>query len=229
MLIRIVDIETLGLEAADGVCEVGICDLYDDEVCHLWSQLVDAGKPIPPQMSAVHHICDQDVIGARSFEQIVNEMLDPEDGEIDAYCAHNNRFERVFITSDMTAGKPWIDTYRCALRLWPNAPAHTNQTLRYWMRPAGLDRSIAALSHRAGPDAYVTAFLLREMLRQESFDQLLAWSSEPALLVKVGFGKHFGLRWDEVPSGYLEWVAKQDMDEDVLFTANHYLRIKDAR
>lgn len=123
------------------------------------------------------------------------------------------------VTDEITGGAKWICTFKCALRLWPDAPSHSNQALRYWLDPVGLDRAIASRSHRALPDAYVTAFLLREMLREATVEQLVAWTREPALLTKIAFGKHRGKRWAEVDAGFLRWILTKDFDEDVLLTA----------
>ena len=97
--------------------------------------------------------------------------------------------------------------------------------LRYWLRPRGLSPIVAGVSHRALPDAYVTAFILRELLEMASVEELIAWTKEPVLLPRVMFGKHRGVPWSEVPSDYLAWVVeKSDLSEDVKFTAGHHLR-----
>ena len=58
-------------------------------------------------------------------------------------------------------------------------PGHGNQTLRYWLRPTGLNPVIAGTPHRALPDAYVTACLLREMLKPARMEELIAWTRGP--------------------------------------------------
>ena len=70
-------------------------------------------------------------------------------------------------------------TYKCALRLWPELPSHSNQVIRYERRPHVLDRALGLPAHRAGPDAYVTAHHLRDMLDLVGLEQLIAWSAEP--------------------------------------------------
>ena len=56
------------------------------------------------------------------------------------------------------------------------------------------------------------------------------WSSGPALLAKVGFGKHRGKRWSEVPADYLQWLVKSDMDDrNVRATAKHYLKAAEGK
>lgn len=233
-MIRVIDIETAGLAPPDhGVCEVGWCDVwpgnpvlshrsYDWAVGAPMAIFVNPGRSIPPESSAVHHITDADVAGAPKWP--VRMVLDPDFHEVgepgwDAFAAHNAKFERQWCTDDLTGGLPWICTYKCALRLWPNAPVHSNQGLRYWRRPDGLDRETALPPHRAGPDAYVTAHLLAEMLNEGAdIHDLIRWSSEPALQVTCQIGKWRGTPWREVDYGFLAWVAERDFDEDVLFT-----------
>lgn len=214
--IRVVDIETLGLEPDSGVCEIGFVDVFRSRIGSAAGLLVNPGKPIPPEASAIHHIIDADVEGAPSWIDAARTVLAGE--HVVAYAAHNARFEQKFIAPELTHGKPWICTYKCALRVWPDAPSHSNQTLRYWLK-LPVDRAECRDVHRALPDAIVTAHLLNELLKMASTKQLIEWSRAPALLIKVGFGKHFGMKWADVPDDYLSWLLKQEMDEDVLFTA----------
>lgn len=110
-----------------------------------------------------------------------------------------------------------------AARLFPDAPAHSNQGLRYFLKPPNLIREKAALAHRAAPDAYVTAHLLMLMLERASVEQLIEWSSQPAILTRIPFGKLRGQSWDAADEGLLAWVLDKDFDEDVIFTARHHL------
>ena len=116
-------------------------------------------------------------------------------------------------------GVPLICSYKAALRIWPHAPGHSNQVLRYWLKlPLEPERAFPA--HRALPDAYVTAHLLRLQLNSASLDDLITWSQQPALLTNVTFGKHRGLQWTDVPDGYLDWIiASSGFDENVMYTA----------
>lgn len=223
MLIRAVDLETTGLEPppTDAACQIGWCDLVDGVVGAMAGTFIDPGRPIPPQASAVHHIIDADVAGAPAWREAVNDMLGGD--QITAFAAHNSRFEDKHLTPEVVGSIPWLCTYRCALRVWPDAPDHKNQTLRYWLNPEGLDRAIANVAHRAPEDAYVTAFIARELLKHQSLDMLLKWSSRPAVLLTVGFGKHAGMKWSDVDTGYLRWITGQDFDEDVLYTAKYWL------
>lgn len=222
MIITAVDLETTGLAPPDRVVEIAACELVDDAVCLPRGTLVDPGIPIPPALSAIHHIVDEDVAGMPTWLEAVRTILE-NSGE--TLAAHQAKFERQWLTDDLTGGKPWICTYRCALRVWPEAPGHSNQELRYWLKPADLHRPYAAVAHRAGPDAYVTAFLVRALLTRATLPELIAWSEQPALLPRIQFGKHKGLTWSQAPRDYLDWIIRQtDMSEDVIHTAKHHLR-----
>lgn len=104
------------------------------------------------------------------------------------------------------------------MHVWPDAPKHGNQVLRYW-RGLALDPAFAMPPHRAGPDAWVTAHLLRELLRLTTVEQMIAWSDQPRPIPTLPFGKHRGATWNEVPADYLQWMVGQDMDPDVLWHA----------
>jgi exodeoxyribonuclease X len=234
MLIRVIDLETTGIDPAEhGVCEIGFADLISTPDLMLsatsvlsWEvhyheslqRLVDPMRPIPPETSAVHHIIDEDVIGQTPWNEVALDVCQP--GIIEAFAAHSAKFERGWL-DDFTGARPWICTYKCALRLWPDAPSHSNQALRYHRRPEGLDRAVANVAHRAGPDAYVTAFHLRDMLALAPIEDLIAWSAQPALQIRCHIGKWRGRLWREVDFGFLEWVSQRDFDEDVIFTVRH--------
>lgn len=233
MFIRIIDLESTGFEPPEhAVCEIGWCDVHADvadpttgllqwRVTGGGNELVNPGRPIPPETSAIHHIVDEDVADAPTWEVAAAAILRPSPVAPIAFAAHSAKMERQWCTDDLTGGVPWICTYKAALRLWRDAPAHSNQTLRYWRRPTGLDRAEAAVSHRAYPDAYVTAFHLRDLLTLAPLDDLIRWTNEPALQVRCHIGKWRGHLWSEVDLGFLEWIAVRDFDDDVLFTARH--------
>jgi len=235
MRLRVLDVETTGTEATDHVIEIAAIDLIwkDGELPDVdgpFDRLCKPPVPIPAVASAVHHIIDADVAIAQPWAVTWPLFIDD---QVDAYVAHNCRFERQWFTDEITGGKPWICTYKCALRLWPDAPSHSNQALRYWLKLAGIDRGLAA--HRAAPDVIVTAKLLARMLwppageKVVTVEQMIKVSSIPAILPRLRFGKHSGKKFSEVPRDYLEWIVGQKgMDEDVVFTARHQLSCADA-
>jgi exodeoxyribonuclease X len=206
--------------------EIGAVDLYRGDTILVGSELVRPSCTILELGSAVHHLTNEDVAGCPSLDDLLPHYLDM-DGAVDVgvFAAHNWPFEKQWLEHHLL-GRPVICTYRCSARLFPDAPAHRNQVLRYWLKPKGLSSVLANMTHRALPDAYVTSFILRELLERASVEDLIGWSQEPLLLPKVCFGKYRGAAWSELPNDYLEWVAeKSDLNDDVKYTARHYLAV----
>ena len=225
--VRVVDLETTGSRPpAHGVCEIGWQDvsLGDDGRWHVTtsrgSQLVDPQRAIPPVTQAVHHIIDADVVGAAVWADAAPPVLrgDGLSTPLLALAAHRASFEARFCTPALSGGARWVCTWKCALRLWPGSPSFSNQVLRYWRKPAGLDRDLGLPVHRALPDAYVTAHHLRDMLNAASLAQLLAWSDLPGLLPRVPAGPERGRAWSELDAAGLAAFAA-DRDEDVRYSA----------
>jgi exodeoxyribonuclease X len=226
--IHIVDVETTGLDpATDRVVEIAAVKVELDGAAGPgwvarsgWQSFANPGRAIPPEASAIHHIIDADVSGAPLLGNAVELVIGPDwPNGIDIVAAHNARFDREFLP--MLRDQRWIDTYRCALHVWPDAPSHSNMTLRYWL---GIDLPREG-AHRALADATVTAHLLIALLKDHTVDELLKLSTKAVVLRKVRFGKHVGKTWAEVPLDYLVWLGKQDTsDPDVKFTVKHELQ-----
>ena len=200
-IIRVVDLETTGSQPpAHGVCEIGWQDLVPGtdgvwEVAegHGGAFFVDPGRDIPAVTQAVHHITSEDVAGAPGWQLAAPQVLQRQSGFV-ALAAHRAGFEQRFCTPELAQGARWICTWKCALRLWPDSPGFSNQKLRYWRRPEGLVREKGLPVHRAFPDAYVTAYLLRDMLAEAAPEQLIEWSALPGLLPRVRYGEDRGHR-----------------------------------
>lgn len=185
------------------------------------SGLVKPNGKIPPEARAVHHISDADVANAYQLREVIDFFLDG----AEIFAAHNAKFEEHFTPRK---GLKWICTYKCARIVWPDAPTHTNQGLRYWLGIDGdpdFDAGLSMPPHRALPDAYVTAFILRRLLQEKSVEELLTISRYPALIKVMNFGKHKGMKFADAPADYLEWIRdKSDMNEDTKFSAKYWLQ-----
>lgn len=209
---RIIDTETTGFEDTDKIVEIACIDWNHERgvIESIKQTFVNPGKKIPAIAMAVHHISDTMVADAPSWDEVQASY-----GGADYYVAHNSRFDMRF-TGDF--GRPWIDTYRCALVVWPDAPSHANQVLRYWL---GLEAppENAGHAHRALYDCYVTAQLFLKIVEHIGFEEIIDISSKPAQLRSFSFGKHKGESLSKVPTGYLQWLLGQDFDEDVKHTA----------
>jgi exodeoxyribonuclease X len=226
MRLRVVDLETTGGDRNSEIIEVGFVDVVRDG--DGWRALPPVTRLFRPKgeisvhAMAVHHLTPEDFCDADPHcdEYALREMFaEP----ADVMVAHSARFERAFIADTATGGLPWICTVRSAKAVWPQAPGHSNQVLRYW-RGLRLDPALANPAHRAGPDAWVTAHLLLDLLKEASVEQMIEWTREPRRLERIPFGKHRGKPWAEPPDDYLRWMASQlDMDVDVVAAARQEL------
>lgn len=228
--IRVIDLETAGNRAHD-VCEIGWQDvalaggswaLTGERGAHL----VNPGRPITPDTMAIHHIRDEDVVGAPFWKEVAPEILRV-DGGGGILAAHRAAFEQRYCTPRLTGGARWICTWKCALRVWPDLPRFSNQMLRYLRMPEGLVHEIGLPAHRAMPDAYVTAHHLRDLLNAASLDALLAWSAEPGLLPRVPSGPDRGKSWERLSTEALT-AFLQERDIDIRFSAQTELARRGA-
>jgi len=239
----VIDTETNGMDDDSEIVEFGAVPVLipmmsdgelpargDIQVMDGGSTLIKPVNPVmPPEVMAIHHITPEMLEDAPPADEGVRNVSKSLGLEPQYYVAHNSRFDEKYVKGLTAADGPWIDTYRVALALFPDAPSHKNAALFYWLNlHRGTDTDWPAFFansqlHRALPDAVLTAHLFKDMLTRMSVSKMLEISSKPAVLPKVSFGKHFGKKWSEVDLGYIKWVLNQDFDEDVMHTASQEL------
>jgi exodeoxyribonuclease X len=228
VLLRVIDIETTGLAPPAEVIEIGRVDVnLDGSSARIERPMARLYRPlngIPPETMAVHHITEADftpdtpVCTEERLRLAVWGGAKPS-----ALVAHNCDFERLFFPETITGDLPWICTHKVALRVWADAPRHSNQVLRYWLGLV-LDRELAMPPHRAGPDAWVTAHIFAELAKTIPVEQMISWTLEPKKLPTMTFGKHRGAKWSDIPIDYLQWMLRQaDMDADASWCASQEL------
>lgn len=190
-------------------------------------ELIDPGIPIPPETSAIHHICDADVVGKRKWPEVkasIREFLESLPRKI--LCAHNAEYEQGVLGPDF-ADVEWICTYKCALRAWPDLPTYKNEGIRYHFKFEGIGRSGGThqAAHSALHDCRVTAEILQRLLQDHDVETLIAWSKSPKQLPTMPFGKHAGSKWHMIPGDYLAWIVRQgpDFDADIKYLAREEL------
>lgn len=220
MRLRVIDIETSGGSPSE-IIEIAAVDVV--RVDGSWiaepprSRLFRPAGGITVHAMAIHHLTPEDF--SDDCETCSDELLLSfleESGRPDFLVAHNAAFEAQHITASATGGLGWLCTVRASRQAWPDAPGHSNQVLRYW-RSLRLDARHAMPPHRAGPDAWVTAHILIDLLKEQPLEKLIEWSDISRGLERMPFGKHRGKLWAEVPADYLTWIVdKPDMAADVL-------------
>jgi exodeoxyribonuclease X len=225
------DFETTGVAPPEEVIEVGFCDVDSETyavACGVHGKPVAwlcGSERVTAETRAIHHIDPSDLVGrppwdAPGFVEVARGQ------EVSYFAAHHANFEQQWFEG--AGAPPWVCTYKCALRVWPDLPSHGNQYLRYRLPEMGLAQPEDALcqpAHRAGPDAYASGHLLAAILRTgATVDELLAWTREPALLPRITIGPQKGSKWPAVEAGFLGWMLKQPtMDADLKWNARREL------
>lgn len=224
-VLRVIDFETTGIEPPEAVViEMGYSDLQlvDGE----WAVLppvstLFGAETVPPETRAVHHISQAEIAGLPAFDPAAMVM-----GciGVSAFVAHNYAFEALFIGEHSL---PTICTLKAALRVWPDAPGHSNGVLRYWLEDRGLlslDHETAMPPHRAGPDAYVTAHILKALFAAGATGkEMVAWTREPRLLPACPIGEWRGKPWADVDAGFLRWMINKPVEADLVWNARQEL------
>lgn len=232
---RVIDLETTGMDPPEEIVETGCTDLIfntetkESVIGNPTAWLWRPSKPIPPEAMAVHHITDI-MVGDRP--QLSGDDLDAflQTDKPQFIVAHQAAFEKKWLDPHVPeASCWWIDTFKCALRIWDDAPGHSNQVLRYWL---GLDLpdDLAMPPHRAGPDSYVTAHILAKMLPLASVKDLVGWTLAPRYYGTCPLQKWRGKPWGVIDAGYLRWMTTApDMEPDLKDAAQAELNRRSGR
>lgn len=220
------DTETTGTGPDDRLCQIAFKTDHGPVV----DALFNPGRTIAIEAMAVHHITNEMVAerppfrGSPAYEKLES-LLNDEQGII---VAHNAQFDLDMLRREGIQTDKAICTYKLTrfLDKEGSIPQYNLQYLRYFLK---LD--IDAVPHSALGDILVLEGLFHRIRAQfdskneaDAAAQMLRISREPVLVARMPFGKHKGQKMDQVPPGYLEWLLTTDLDEDLAYTARHYLR-----
>lgn len=218
--IRVLDFEATGLADDALVVEVGYTDVFARSrlIGETHSYLCRV-PTMPPDTRAVHHIRASDTADSPPYDRwcLYEEAVR---AGVYGWAAHNTTMEERFIVGQL----PMFCTYKAALRLWPDAPGHGVFPLLYWLEDSGrasFDEARAYPPHRAGPDSYATAVLLKAMLDEGlTGSTLREWTAEPRILPRCPIGKYRNQPWAECDWGFLDWILRTIVDDpDLRFNA----------
>ena len=222
---RTIDLETAGMDPPASVIEIGYTDLIFDtetkavQIGETHSLLFKPREKLTADNIAVHHLTPPMLADWPHCEE--HDLLAvAKSGEPQFLIAANADFERKWITPEMTGETRWICTVKTAGRIYPEAPSHSNQAMRYFLE-LDLPEARAMPPHRAGPDSFVTAHILANFLQTERVLDLVKWTFEPKYLPVCPLHKHKGTPWPAVPYDYLLWIIRTtDLDADVRHAAD---------
>lgn len=233
IIARTVDLETTDFPPAGGVIELGYVDSIlerdisgpwkvSDPSVKLFQKFFDPGeeKKLSLEALSTHHIQEHQFRGCTSSSELEDYVYDSNPNILVAHAAD---FEKSFIPT--RPGVFWVDTYKVALRAFPDFVRHHNQFLRYAFA-LDLSEHLSMPPHRACPDAYTTSHIFNHLLNSgvATLKQMIEWSREPPYVTKFTFGKYFGKKIEEVPLDYLQWILSQKgFDEGVRAACNRVL------
>ena len=227
------DLETTGLEEADRICS--LATVFNDK--GRWGTkegLVKPPRKIRPEAMAVHHITNEMVKEAPSFEDSdIAAFLNEHNSADNTLVAHNIGFDLSMLAKE---GFVWqggiIDTLKCSRHLIDEIDRFSLQYLRYEL---GLYRSEVAEAeklgvrigaHNALSDAFHVMLLHRYLNEMADDRKLQELSVEPVLIKRFNFGKYKEHYLEEVAmndAAYLRWMLEQNIDEDLQYSIKHYL------
>ena len=237
MKLFVIDTETSDLDPSKGATILELAWMVVEYI-HGWkpvqcsSSYIQYDGPISPHAQATHHIRadrltkEQGAISREDAIKWLTKHLEPDS----ILVAHRMEFDSKFLPE---LKQPWICTLRSAKHVWPDAPGYGNQVLRYWLKVDLCNEAILKVApivphlqpHQALFDVATTTCILLKMLENYTPQQLLHTTRSPLLLKTIGFGKHKGMDFKNVPRDYLQWLQKQsDLDDDLKHTVNSILR-----
>ena len=200
--------------------------------------------PLPIKYGAmgVHHITNDAVEDKPPFQG--SGMYDALNGLLTegfVIVAHNARFDVEMLRKEGMVIDRYVDTLKLARKHVTPTDSHSLQALKYRLN---LDQTLLddATAHDAAGDVAVLYELFRYLKRKAvedgaiptaaegdpALDEYFLKSCEPSLLDVIAFGKHKGMKFEDVAKehmDYLWWLSDQpgQKDPDLLFTLSHYL------
>lgn len=238
MNIYFFDTETTGNTHDDRLCQLAVKEHGVAEP--LINELFKPPIPIPYEASAVHHITNKMVADKPSFASStryaeIKTLFESPDTIV---VAHNASFDVGMLVPEGIHPTNVICTYKTihALDGHGEFAQHKLQYLRY-----ALDMELDVPAHDAFADVLVLEqlfdYLLARLIKdgkteQEAFDEMMRISSEPMFMREFTFGKHKGMRVEDVAHvdpGYLSWLLSEKMknpagEEDWIYTLKKFVK-----
>lgn len=200
------DTETTGIKAEkDRIIEIAAYDPVNDLY---FEKLINPGIPIPAEATAIHHISNEMVADAPSFELVIPEFIKFCEGEALLIAHNNDAFDYQFLKAEFSRCKvplpawKFLDSLKWARRYRKDLPRHTLQSLR---EVYGIPANNA---HRALDDVVVLHRLFSQMIDDLSVEQAYQLLNQPRALHHMPFGKYQGTPLKNMPKDYVQWLAK---------------------
>lgn len=199
------DTETTGVRAEkDRIIEIAAYDPLNNRTLE---RLINPRMPIPAEATAIHHITNEMVADAPTFDIVAKELCEFCEGEVVLIAHNNDGFDYHFLKAEFErndmALPSWkfFDTLKWARRYRCDLPRHTLQFLR---EIYGIEANNA---HRALDDVIVMHKVFMNMTDDLSIEEAYALINKPKEIHHMPFGKHQGVPLKNLPKDYLTWLA----------------------
>jgi DNA polymerase III subunit epsilon len=202
------DTETTGISSKqDRIIEIAAFDVSTGAT---FNELINPQMPIPQGATAIHHIDNEMVKDAPTFEVIGKRFAEFCSGDDVVLIAHNNdQFDCLFLEEEFGRSGlefpkwKYIDTLKWARRYRPDLPKHNLQFLRELF---GISANQA---HRALDDVMVLYEMFSFMIDDLPYEEVFNLMQVKKAMSRMPFGKHQGKLLKDVPKNYVSWLADQ--------------------
>ncbi len=177
----------------------------------------------------VHHITNEMVLDKPTFRNsdTWNQLRDLIVPNTNVMVAHNAAFDIDMLKKEGIEPKSVICTLKLARHFDKEGviPKYGLQYLRYYLK-----LNVDATPHTALGDILVLEALFNRIYAKaviefgdDTVSRMIEVSKKPVLYRRMPFGKHKGLKMEEVPVDYLQWLSGTDLEEDLRYTIEQYL------
>lgn len=213
------DCEMTGLDLEkDRLIELAAVRFTLDRTVETFHTLINPECPISPDAYAIHHISQEMVQDQPTAKEVLpsflnflnNTILVGHGMKYDLDMLHKSA-ERASIDCRLKSATS-IDTLRLA-RDYGDSPNNSLENLAIHFNVP------AEKSHRALDDVLMNIAVFKLLIRRfKTLDQILKLLSRPIKMKYMPLGKYKGRLFSEVPLQYLQWLARLDFDQDLLFS-----------
>lgn len=213
------DCEMTGLDRdKDRIIEVAAVRFSLSEIINQFETMIDPECPISEDSLAIHHISAEMLIGKPKIEMILPDLLAFVGKDI--IIGHGIEFDidmiaraatRASISCGLTSC--WtIDTLRLA-RQYGDSPNNSLESLAAHFNVPNPG------AHRALNDVMMNIEVFKHLVRRyHTLEEVKAILSKPIRMKYMPLGKHKGRLFSEIPLQYLQWAARLDFDQDLLYS-----------
>ncbi len=179
----VIDFETTGLSPSKNrIIEIGIVKINNGKITGTFNSFVNPGFTVPPYITELTGISNEDLLTAPAFEDVAGEMLEFIGDSV--IVAHNYSFDVKFLNTELKragyspVANPLMCTLRLSKKLFPNLRSKSLGNVAQYLNIKHRD------VHRALGDATVTAkvFLkqlqiLRDDFEIENIEELISFAA----------------------------------------------------